>query len=134
MNIKKNIFLAKAPAKPISEDEIIERYYREILKKHCKDDIDGRRYIGGIKALELNISNYSIPDDLLIINQHKNTNEVIMMDKQIVCKTYNSKDKNLFPQFYRFSKKLKIGKYTLPVASLELALLESLYNTPLLTK
>ena len=44
--IKKNLFLAKAPMKPISDNEVIDKYYREILKKHCRDFIDGRWYIG----------------------------------------------------------------------------------------
>ena len=57
-----------------------------------------------------------------------------MMDKKIICKTYNSREKNLFRTFYKFTKKLKVGKYTLPVANLEPALLESLYNPPLLIK
>ncbi len=132
--LKKNVFIAKAPNKEFKESELIDKYYREILKKHCRDYIDGRWYIGWLKALELNTSNYSIPDEITIINEHKNATETVMLDKKTLCKTYNSRHKNLFRVFYKFSKKMKIGKYTLPVAVLELAILESLYNPPLLLK
>lgn len=132
--IKKNMFIAKAPNKEFEEDEIIEKYYREVLKKHCKEFVQTRRYIGGLKALELNTSNYIINDNILVITINKSTTETIMMDKKIVCKMYQSKQKNLFQVFYKHSKKIKIGKHRLPIACIEIALLESLYNTSILHK
>lgn len=132
--LKKNIFVAKAPWKDFLESEIIDKYYREVLKKHCKTYIEWRRYIWWLKALELNTSNYWISDDILIINEHKTSVETVIMEKKMLCKTYNYKTKNLFSIFYKFTNKLKIWKYTLPVANLELSLLESLYNPPLLLK
>lgn len=44
------------------------------------------------------------------------------------CKKYTSKKENYFPQFKKFTGKIKIGKFSFPYAKKELALLESLYN------
>jgi hypothetical protein len=42
-----------------------------------------------VKALELNLSSFDAPDELLICNQTKQATEVIMLEKQIVFKTYS---------------------------------------------
>jgi hypothetical protein len=48
--------------------------------------------------LELNLSSFDAPEELLIVNQSKQSTEVLMFDKQIVFKTYSkAKEKgNLF--------------------------------------
>ena len=52
-----------------------------------------------------------------------------MFDKQIVFKTYTkNKTDNLFRFFRKLTKPIKIGKQAFPIAGLELAILESLYN------
>jgi hypothetical protein len=52
-----------------------------------------------------------------------------MYDKQIVFKTYSkNKTDNLFKFFWKLTKKITIGKHSFPIAGLELAILESLYN------
>jgi hypothetical protein len=52
-----------------------------------------------------------------------------MYDKQIVFKTYaKNKTDNLFNFFRKLTKPIKIGTLTFPIAGLELAILESLYN------
>ena len=58
-----------------------------------------------------------------------------MFDKQIVFKIYaKNKTDNLFSFFWKFTKKLTIGKQILSVAWLELALVESLYNPWMITQ
>ena len=52
-----------------------------------------------------------------------------MFDKQIVFRMYSKqKSDNLFKFFLKLTKPITIGKTSYPVAGLELALLESLYN------
>ncbi len=128
-NIKKNIFFVKDPDHIYSKEEITELFYWAIVKKHCTDFLKGNRYIGWLKALELNISSFDIPEELSIVNNYKQATEVVMFDKQIVFKTYaKNKTDNLFKSFWKLTKKVTIGKQTFPIAWLELAILESLYN------
>ena len=128
-NLKKNIFFVKDPERIYTKEEIMELFYRPIVKKHCTDFLKWNRYIGWLKALEFNLSSFDIPDELSIVNQYKQATEVIMFDKQIVFKTYSkNKTDNLFPFFRKLTKPIKIGKLTFPIAGLELAIVESLYN------
>jgi len=134
-NLKKNIFFVKDPEHSYTKEEILELFYRIIVKKHCTDFLKGNRYIWWLKALELNLASYDIPDELSIVNQYKQATEVVMFDKQIVFKTYaKNKTNNLFRFFRKLTKKIKIwtqtnhGGQAFPIAGLELAILESLYN------
>lgn len=134
-NIKKNIFFVKDPDRTYTQEEIVDLFYRTIVKKHCADFLKGNRYIWGIKALELNLASYDVPDDLSIVNQYKQATEVVMFDKQIIFKTYGkNKIDNLFKFFWKLTKKVRVGKHTFPIAGLELAILESLYNPWMITQ
>ena len=128
-NIKKNIFFVKDPNHVYTKEEIVDLFYRTIVRKHCTDFLKGNWYIWGLKSLELNLSSFDIPDELSIVNQNKQATEVVMFDKQIVFKTYaKNKTDNLFKFFWKFTKKVTIGKHVFSIAGLELAILESLYN------
>jgi hypothetical protein len=67
----------------------LDRFYRSLVKKHCREFLSSPRYIGGVKALEFHLAAYDVPDDLLIVNQVKQSTEIVMYDKQIVFKTYS---------------------------------------------
>ncbi len=128
-NIKKNIFFVKDPEHVYTKEDIVNLFYRTIVKKHCTDFLKGNWYIWWLKALELNLLSFDVSDELSIVNQYKQATEIIMFDKQIVFKTYaKNKTDNLFKFFWKLTKKVSIGKLNFPVAGLELAILESLYN------
>jgi len=128
-NIKKNIFFVKDPERIYTKEEIVDLFYRTIVKKHCTDFLKGNWYVWWLKALELNLSSFDIPDELSIVNQYKQSTEVVMFDKQVVFKTYaKNKSDNLFKFFWKLTKKIVIGKHSFSIAGLELAILESLYN------
>jgi hypothetical protein len=58
-----------------------------------------------------------------------------MFDKQIVFRMYSKqKSDNLFKFFLKLTKPITIGKTSYPVAGLELALLESLYNPGMISQ
>ncbi len=134
-NIKKNIFFVKDPDHIYSKEEITELFYRTIVKKHCTDFLKGNWYIWWLKALELNLSSFDIPDELSIVNNYKQATEVVMFDKQLVFKTYSkNKTDNLFKFFRKLTKPTKIGKLTFPIAGLELAIVESLYNPGMISQ
>ncbi|MCF7835383.1 hypothetical protein K9M48_05075 [Candidatus Gracilibacteria bacterium] len=133
-SLKKDILLVKDPEKQYSDEQLLEMYYRNILKKHCNQYIKGNRYIGGLKALELNISSYDIPEEVLIVNQNKQCTEKVMFNKQILLKTYTTNEKKIFSTFYKLTKKVYIKNNVFPIANIELAILESLYNLSLINK
>jgi hypothetical protein len=134
LNLKKSIFLVKNPEKEYEEQQLLEMFYRSIVKKHCKDFVNSKRYIWWAKALELNLTNFDIPEELLIVNENKQSTETIMFEKQILFKTYESDNKNLFTFFNKFTKKIYIWKNVFPIANIELSILEWLYNPSVLNK
>lgn len=133
-SIKKDILYVKDPEENYTEDELTEKFYREILKRHCSEFLKSKRYIGGIKALELNMKNYNIPEEILIVNNYKQATEKVMNEKQVLFKTYESKTKNLFPIFYAQTQKIQIKKNNFIIANPELAILETLYNQSIINK
>lgn len=128
IGIKKNCFLCINPNKTIDEEEIIQLYYRELLRKHCQKFIMWGRYIWGVKALELHLQNYEIPENIDIINTHKNALEVIMFDRTVSYKRYTNKQVDIFSKIKKYLVTHKIGKFNFMIAPLELAILESLHN------
>ncbi len=135
-NLKKNVFFVKWAEEKYSTEEILDLFYWRLVKEHCNDFLTSRWYIGGVKALELSLSSFDVPEELLIVNQYKQSTEVIMLDKQIVFKTYShAREKTtLFPFFWKLTKKVLIGKTLFPVACLELSILESLYNPSMVSQ
>ncbi len=128
LSIKKEIFYVKFPEDHISEDLILEDRYWYILHHHAKRATDNSWYIAWLKALELWLSNFSIPEDIQIVNPKKQSKEVVVADKSMQFKKYSSKKENYFKQFKKHTTKVKMWKYSFPYAVFELAILECLYN------
>jgi hypothetical protein len=126
-SLKKEIFCITHPDQQISEEELAEQYYWQILHNHAMQ-IAKKRYIGWIKALELHYWNTDIPEQILIINPVKQSIDTIIAWKLIHAKTYTHQKSNLFTQFYSCSEKKKIWKQTYMIACKELGLLESLFS------
>lgn len=128
LTIKKNVFLVKRMEEEYTQQQLLDMFYRTVVRQHCSDFLTSHRYVGGLKALELNVSSFSVPDELLVVNVYKQSNEIVMLDKQICFKRYGTKKENLFSFFYSFAKKITFQGNSFWIAWLELALLESLYN------
>ena len=128
ISLKKNCFLISHPNKKIDEDEITINYYRELLRKHCQTYLTWNRYIGGLKALEFHLQNYEAPDTIDIVNTKKNALEVVLFEKTLAYKRYTHKQNDIFWKVKKYLINQKIGKYSFPIAPLELAMLESLHN------
>ena len=128
LSIKKKIFYVKLAEDHISEHLILEDRYRYILHHHCKASTDNHRYIWGIKAVELHLRNFEIPDHIQIVNPKKQSKEIVVAGKTMQFKKYSSKDVDYFKQFKKHTDKVKMGKYSFPYSKIELAILESLYN------
>ncbi|UFX82649.1 hypothetical protein [Candidatus Absconditicoccus praedator] len=134
VSIKKNIFFVKDPNTEITEEDLIEKYYWDILKNHCKENFDKDRYIGGIKALQLNINDFSIPEEIQIINPNKQAKEVVLSGKYVNFKKYKTGKENIFKKLKKHTNKTKIGKNVFQYSCIELALLESLYSPDIIVE
>jgi hypothetical protein len=132
--IKKDLFVPTTPENTIDEQYIIDRYYRPLVKKYCATSYSRYRYIGGLKALELINSNYQPPETIEIITPNAQWSSVLFLDKKIYTKSYTQDGTPLFKTIYRQTEKIKIGTTALRSATLELALLESLYNPDIVTQ
>lgn len=128
MSIKKNLFLVTDPKKQPNEDEILINHYRKLLKRHCNDYLEGGWYIGWVKALEFHLQNYSIPENIDIVNTYKTSLEVIAFDKTINYKQYTHRHHDIFKEVKKYLWKIKLWRYSFALAPLELAMLESLHN------
>lgn len=134
LGVKKDLILVKSPKDSFTDGEIADAYYRESLRLHVKEYCYNDRYIWSIKALELNIENYEIPEEIDIYNKSKVSFEVVILDKKMLFKTYKQKSKNLRPKFKKRTKEIYVRNQKLNIACLELAMLESLYSPNLVQK
>lgn len=131
--LKKDIYFITNPETKSNQNELIEKYYWQILKKNCNYYLMNDRYIWWIKWLELNTSNFDIPEDIDIYNPYKQSKEVVLIWKYINFKKYTIKNEDLFKKFKKFTIKIKIWKISFLVANTELSILESLYNPNILS-
>lgn len=134
IDLKKNFYYIKFPEDEINEEDIVDRLYRNLLNKQVKNLTKGKRYIWGLKALEIALDIYTTPEEILIVNENKQGIENLILEKKMLFKTYSSKKKNLFPFFYKETQSIKIEKEKLNIAKPELAMLETLYNISAIQK
>lgn len=128
LTLKKQYFFVKDPDEVCQEEKLLDRYYWTMLKKHCKEFVYSDWYIGGLKALELHMQSYDIPDDILVVTANKQATEVVMFDKRVVFKMYEHRKIPLFSHFKKMIVKVPVQSFSLPVACFELSLLETLFN------
>ncbi len=134
LSLKKDLYFIKEKDDNITNSDLTDKYYWTILKKHCEMYLGKARYIWGLKALELNMSNYSIPETIDIINPVKQAKETVLKWKEVVFKKYSMKNGDLFKKLKKFIQKVKIWNTSFLVSNLELSILESLYNPDILSE
>jgi len=133
MGLRKDIFFVKSPDLSFSEQDLIDKFYWSVLRKHTSQYSWTKSYIWWLKALELHVMNFSAPDDILIVTENKQSVEALFFDKKILCKKYTSQGSSLFSLFYGYAIPFKIGNNSFRIATLELALLETLYSPDVLS-
>lgn len=134
LSLKKDIFYIKNPNQEINEDEVVEKIYWDVLKKHCKKDLYSDRYIWWSKALEINMQNFSINDDISIINRNKQSKEIILTWKSVNFKKFNSNKLDIFKELKKNTIKINFWKNSFLHSNLELSLLETLYNPDIISE
>ena len=128
--LRKELFYITNPEKPIKPEEIEEQQYRKLLKDHCSQT-SKKWYIWWLTALEIHLhwSWITIPETIMIINKDKQANETLIFEKTIAFKKYETRWKNLITSLMKETIEVNmINCKNLPVANLELSILECLYN------
>lgn len=125
-SIRKQLFVPLSPRTQV--EDILDDLYRDIVRQHAQDQCD-KRYIWWTKALELCLLNYWPSEHIEIINDTLQRQEVLYQEKSVIFKQYSHKGQSLFSLFYKKTQRTRLWNYVLTHACLELALLESLYNT-----
>lgn len=128
ISLKKSIFFIKDPETVMSEEEITEQYYRQLLHKHCNHVAWKNRYVWWLKALQIQFMDLSIPERIQIVTQNQQRQEVVVSEKIIQFKKYTARQELLFKKFKKYTIKQKLRTNTFLVASKELAVLEVLYS------
>ena len=128
ISLRKDLFFVKSPQLEIDDDELLQKFYRKILKQSAKDQLSSQRYIWDLKALEININNYNIPDKIVIINPFKKSHETVILGKKAIFKTFESKSQNIYNHLRKFTFSALIEWISFKTARLELALLEAMHS------
>ncbi len=128
INLRKDLYLIKKESEQIEESEIIEQYYRKLLSLHCQQKCGTKRYIGWIKALEIHNGNTEPNQSIHIYNDVKHTQEIIALDYVAYFKAYQIKSGSFYQQTRHHTQDIKLDNNKCKIASLELSILESLYN------
>ncbi len=128
--LRKELFYITNPENQIKPEEIEEQQYRKLLKTHCTST-SKQRYIWWLTALEIHLHwNWiTIPETIMIINKDKQSSETLMFEKTISFKKYETKWKNLITSLLKQTIEINmLSCKNLPIANLELSILECLYN------
>ncbi len=131
ISLKKDLFYIKNFDEEIDVDDIIEKNYWKILKKYMQEKYVKNYFIWWIKSLEIWNNNFSIPDNLIIINLYKRSSEVILKWKKIQNVNYKIKWFDNEKTFKYFKKQITttyIDWKSFNISNYELSLLESLYS------
>ena len=94
--IRKDIFYIADPMITTLPEEIEEKRYRKLLRDHC-NETSKQRYISWLTALEIHLhwNGVTIPENIIITNKDKQANEILLFEKNISFKKYETKWKNL---------------------------------------
>jgi len=131
ISLKKDLFYIKNFDEEIDVDDIIEKNYWKILKKYVKEKYSKNYFIWGLKALEIWNNNFSISDNLIIVNLYKRSSEVILKWKKIQNANYKIKwfdNERTFKYFKKQTVTTHIDWKSFNISNYELSLLESLYS------
>ncbi|MDD2487057.1 MAG: hypothetical protein PHS92_01690 [Candidatus Gracilibacteria bacterium] len=116
--------------KSFRDIDIIDSFYWQILKKVIADNTGNDYFIGNLKAIELNLKDYSIPEEIIIYCRDFEKTISLTSKNKIIFKTLAGGKKNpknsIYPKIKAFTKKTIIDKLSFVVANEELSLLDSL--------
>lgn len=112
----------------LNKIDLMEKYFLQLLKKYITLNTGNQYIITGVKALEIHMKNYSIPEKITVITRTLDK-KIKVWEYEIIFKTiswkYQWKKINLFSRLYKNAVKKNIESVDLKITSIEHALLET---------
>lgn len=130
ISLRKELFYITNPESQIKPEEIEEQLYWKLLKDHC-NWVSKKWYVWWLTALEIHLhwTWVTLPESITIINEKKQAIETLIFDKEIIFKKFESKWKNMISPLMKQTTQVNmLNSKNLPIANLELSILECLYN------
>ena len=128
--LRKDLFFISNPEKVVKSEEIEEQWYWKLLKDRCNES-SKHWYLGWLTALEIYLhwNGVTIPESIIIVNKEKQVVEILMFEKRITFKKFETKWKSLLSQLIKQTNEINMPNCKkILVANLELSILECLYN------
>lgn len=130
VSIKKDLYYIKKPDEQIDESALLSLYFWTLVVSQSKLLHQSKWYIWWLKALELHLWNSDPDNNIHIYNNTKNSIERIMFQYDITYKYYQLKDISFNRFLSSYTLPYTINKKWMRISCIELAILETLYNTP----
>ena len=112
----------------MNEVDLMEKYFLQLLKKYITYHVWNQYLLWGVKALEIHMKNYSIPEKIIVITR-KLEKKIQVWNYEIIFKTvswkYQWKKVNMFSKLYENTTKKTVEEVELKITSIEHALLET---------
>lgn len=128
LSLRKDLFYVTSPEVQVDAAQIIQRFYWQILRKHCQTYANNWRTIIGLKALELHMMNYDAPEAVDVLDEKKQAQETIVGEKKIRYKTMKSEWKSFLKKIVPYTTKLYVWGHSFTVTNVILSILETLYS------
>ena len=128
ISLRKDLLYVTSPDRTPDVANIISRNYWLILRKHCQAYASTNRTVAGLKALELHMMNYDVPDFVDVLDEKKQAQETIVQGKLIRYKTMNAEGKSLMKKLLPYTSKHYIAGLSFNVTNVILSILETLYS------
>jgi hypothetical protein len=127
--LRNGLFLVGPVCDAKSEIELVESHYWEIARAYIAREVRSEYFVGGAKALELHISDFSTPSVLIVYTKSVSKQVIITRNHRIVFKIREAGKRsggNLFAKLSGFVTKKRIDDLDFKILSHEAALLDML--------
>ncbi len=108
----------------LNEIDLVEKYYFKLVKKYITSEVWSEYFISGKKALEINLKDFSVPNNLVVITRNTEK-KVKIQDKIITFKKIGNKNANLYSKFSKYINRVSIFWTEFKISNIELSLVET---------
>ena len=108
----------------LNEIDLVEKYYFKLVKKYITSEVWSEYFISWKKALEINLKDFSVPNNLVVITRNTEK-KVKIQDKIITFKKVGNKNANLYSKFSKFINRVSIFWTEFKISNIELSLVET---------
>ena len=108
----------------LNEIDLVEKYYFKLVKKYITSEVWSEYFISWKKALEINLKDFSVPNNLVVITRNTEK-KVKIQDKIITFKKVWNKNANLYSKFSKYINRVSIFWTEFKISNIELSLVET---------